>query len=43
VLECVNKITNTDFFSATYILNNEFAVILVIHSDDIPDEIRKEL
>lgn len=43
VLECVNNITNTDFLSATYILNNEFAVILVIHSDDIPDEIRKEL
>ena len=43
VLECVNNITNTDFFSATYILNNEFAVILVVHNDDIPDEIRKKL
>ena len=43
VLECASDITNTDYFSATYILNNEFAVILVMHSDDIPDEIRKEL
>ena len=43
ILECANYIADTDFLSATYILNNEFAVILVIHNDDIPDEIEQEL
>lgn len=43
ILEFANIIPDTEFCSAVYVINNDFTVVLVIHMNDIPDDIRKEL
>ena len=41
--ECISYEDNSDLCTVSYILNNEFTVILVLSKEDVPVEILKEL
>lgn len=41
--ECISYEDDSDICTVSYILNNEFTVVIVIHRKDIPKEILEEL